>query len=350
MFPANYSSWSSSVDTKSKKDIIPVITFFIRYSISMDTHITIVWWSASVELAKKISEKVWVPYCQSVFKKFSDGEFKVRFDESIRGKQVFIVQSTFPPGDNWMELFLWMDAAKRASAGKIIAVIPYYGFARQDKKKEPRVPISAKAMANLLTASGADQVITVDLHADQIQGFFEIPLNHIHASKIFIPIIKQMKLKNPVIVAADVWGSKRAEFYSEHIFGSELIICYKKRLEDNKVKEIRVLGNVQDKDAIIVEDMIDTWWTIIEVAKALKAAGAKSIRVIASHGIFSGEAHQKFEDSPIDEIIVTDSIPLHRRDEKKFISSKIKVESIAWLLGNVIMNIYNNKSLSEHYY
>lgn len=316
----------------------------------MDKNIIIVGGNANAGLAKSIAERVGVSYCQSLFKKFEDGEFKVRFDESVRGKEVYIVQSTFPPGDNWMELFLWMDAAKRASATKIIAVIPYYGFARQDKKKEPRVPISAKAMANLITASGADQIITVDLHADQIQWFFEIPMNHIHASKIFIPLIEQMNLQHPVIVAADVWWSKRAEFYSERIVGSDLVICYKKRLEDNKVKEIRVLGNVQDKDVLIIEDMIDTGGTIVEVSKAVKKAGAKTIRVFASHGLFSGQAHQKFDTADIDEIIVTDSIPLQRWVEQKFISSKIKVVSIAWLLGDVILNIHHNKSLSEHYY
>ena len=239
---------------------------------------------------------------------FSDGEFEPSFNESIRGADIFIVQSTMPPADNLMELLLMIDAAKRASAYKINAVIPYFGYARQDKKGKPRVPIGAKLIANLLTTAGVDRVLTMDLHADQIQGFFDKPVDHLYSSAVFIPYIQSLNLPNLTIAAPDMGGSNRANTYAKFL-NSEMVVCYKQREKANEVGKMMLIGDVTGKDIVIVDDMVDTAGTLTKAAELMKDLGANSVRAICTHGVFSGPAYQRIDDSVLEEIVVTDTIP-----------------------------------------
>ena len=297
---------------------------------------------ASISLAKKIAEKLGVELGKSSVTEFCDGEFQPCFDESVRGCQVFIVQSTNPPAENLLELLLMIDAAKRASAYKVTAVIPYYGFARQDRKDRPRVSIGSKLSADLLSAAGVDRVITIDLHADQIQGFFNVPVDHLFGSAIFAPYIADLKLANLTISAPDMGGSKRANAYSRHL-QSEIVLCHKLRKKANVVDEISIIGDVEGRNVVIIDDMIDTAGTLVLAAKKMKERGAKSIRAFATHPVLSGDAVQRITDSEIEELVVTDSVPIHK------FSPKIKVLSIAGIFANTIQAVNTNESISTNF-
>jgi len=273
---------------------------------------------------------------------FSDGEFEPSFNESIRGADIFLVQSTMPPGDNLMELLLMIDAARRASAYKINAVIPYFGYARQDKKGKPRVPIGAKLIANLLTSAGVDRVMTMDLHADQIQGFFDIPVDHLYSSSVFIPYIESLKLSNLTIASPDMGGSNRANSYAKFL-NSELVICYKHREKANEVGKMLLIGDVKDKDVVLVDDMVDTAGTLTKAADLMIEMGANSVRAVCTHGVFSGTAYQRIEESNLIDIAVTDTIP------KKHESQKVKEISIANLFASSIDAVLKHKSMHKHF-
>lgn len=274
--------------------------------------------------------------------RFSDGEFEICFEESIRGKDVFLVQSTFPNSDNLMELLLMVDAAKRASARTVNAVIPYFGWARQDRKSKPRVSIAAKLVADLLSVAGVSSVTTMDLHADQEQGFFNVPVNHLYASSIMIPYIQSLNLKNLCIASPDVGGSKRASAYAK-FFGCPMVMCNKSRVKANEVATMQVIGDVKGYDVIIVDDMVDTAGSITKAAQLLKDQGANSVRAIASHCIMSGPADQRVDESPLVEMVFTDSIPY------KGTSAKVKQLSVAALFAETIKRIEGNESISTQY-
>jgi ribose-phosphate pyrophosphokinase len=274
--------------------------------------------------------------------RFSDGEFEPCFEETIRGSYVFIVQSTFPTTDNLWELLLMIDAAKRASAYKVIAVIPYFGYARQDRKDKPRVSIGAKVVADVLSAAGIDRLIVVDLHADQIQGFFNVPVDHLYASSVFIPYIKAMNLPNVVIASPDVGGTKRANTYAK-LLGTDLVICHKTRSKANVVGNMTVIGDVVGKDVVIIDDIIDTAGTITKAADLLMEKGATSVRAFATHPVLSGPAYDRIEQSALKEVYFTNTIPLKKQ------SDKIKVISLAPLLADVIDKVYCYKSISTFY-
>ena len=278
--------------------------------------------------------------------RFSDGEFQPSFEETVRGELVFIVQSTFPPSDNLFELLLMVDAAKRASAKRIVAVMPYFGFARQDRKDKPRVSIGAKLVANMLTAAGVDRIMTMDLHADQIQGFFEVPVDHLFASSIFLPHIKSLGLKDLVMAAPDTGGTKRANAYSKHL-GCDMAICYKQRKVANQIERMTVIGDVKDKDVVLVDDMIDTAGTLTKAADMMTDLGARSVRAVCTHAVLSGEACQRIEQSSLTELIVTDTIPIG--PEKIALTSKIKVLSVSQLFAYVIRRVRSHESISSHF-
>lgn len=275
---------------------------------------------------------------------FSDGEFQPAFVESVRGATVFIIQSTYPPTDNLMELLLTIDAAKRASADKVIAVMPYFGWARQDRKDKPRVSIGAKLVANLLKASGADRIMTCDLHADQIQGFFDCPVDHMYASKVFIPHIKQMHLKNLSIAAPDMGGAKRANAYARDL-ACPVIICHKTRSKANVVGSITAIGDVEGRDIVIVDDMIDTAGTLCKAADVLMDKGAASVRACASHAVLSGPAYDRIAASALKEVLVTDTIPLREGEDR----SKITVVSMAGTFARIIDKVYNYEPISGEF-
>ena len=293
-------------------------------------------------IAEKIAKEYGVELGNTSFIEFSDGEFQVAFEETVRGAYVFIVQSTFPPSDNLMELLLMIDAAKRASAYKVAAVIPYFGFARQDRKDKPRVSIGAKLVANLLSAAGVDRVMTLDLHADQIQGFFDVPVDHLYASSIFVPYIKSLNLDNMVLAAPDMGGTKRANAYSKFL-ETPLVICHKSRKKANVIDELTVIGDVEGKNVVILDDMIDTAGTITKAADMMMEKGALSVRAIATHAVLSGPAYERINESKILEIVVTDSLPI------KPISDKIKVLSIAAVFADVIDKVHNYQSISSNF-
>ncbi len=293
-------------------------------------------------LAEKIAKSYGTELGESSLLRFSDGEFQPSFEETVRGTDVFIIQSTFPPTDNLFELLLLVDAAKRASAVSVVTVIPYFGFARQDRKDKPRVSLGAKLMANLLCATGASRVITMDLHADQIQGFFDVPVDHLYASAIFIPYIKSLNLEDVVIAAPDVGGTKRANAYAKFM-DHRMVICYKLREKANVIGKMTVLGNIKDKNVILLDDMIDTAGTITTAADMMMRKGAKSVRAFATHPVLSGPAYERIENSLITEVVVTDSIPLQKQ------SNKIKVLSIADLFADIIKKVYNYQSISSSF-
>ena len=298
--------------------------------------------SQSLELAEKIADAYGGKLGKSRKNVFSDGEFQVSFEESIRGRRIFIIGSTIPPMDNLMEMLLMIDAAKRASARHITAVIPYFGWARQDRKDKPRVPIAAKMVANLLQAAGATRIITMDLHADQIQGFFEKPVDHLYASTVFLPEIKAMNLDNITIASPDMGGSKRAYAYSKYL-ESEVVICYKQRKKANVISHMELIGDVKGRNVILVDDMIDTAGTLTKAADLMIEKGAKSVRAICTHAVLSGEAYNRIEKSKLQELIITDTIPIKKQ------LSKIKVVSCAPLFADVMHKVQSNKSISDQF-
>ena len=293
-------------------------------------------------LAEKICASLGCPLGNLLVTKFSDGEFAVSYEESIRGRDVFLVQSTFPNSDNLMELLLMIDAAKRASARHVIAVIPYFGWARQDRKDKPRVSIGAKLVADLLSVAGIDRLITMDLHADQIQGFFNVPVDHLYASNILLPYVQGLHLKDLVVASPDVGGSKRANTYAKYL-GCPLVLCNKTRARANVVATMQIIGDVKDKNLVIVDDMVDTAGTITKAANIMIEAGAKSVRACASHCVMSGPATERVQNSALDEIVFTDSIPYTQR------CAKIKQLSVADLFAETIRRIVNNASISSQY-
>lgn len=298
--------------------------------------------SASYALAEEIARHYGVSLGNVVINRFSDGEFQPSYEETVRGCDVFIIQSTMPPTDNLFELLMLVDAARRASAKSINAVIPYYGFARQDRKDKPRVPIGAKLVANLLSAAGVNRIITMDLHADQIQGFFEFPVDHLYASTIFIPYIKSLNLPHLVMASPDMGGSKRANAYAKHLH-CEVVICYKHRRKPNEVENMLVIGEVEGKDIVLVDDIVDTAGTLVKAATLMMEKGARSVRAVCTHAVLSGNAVEKIEKSPLVEVIVTNTLPVREQ------SSKIKVLSVAPLFAQVIKNIEEYKSISKNF-
>jgi ribose-phosphate pyrophosphokinase len=295
--------------------------------------------TSSLTIANKIAGHLGIELGRSTLLSFSDGEFQTAFDESVRGCHVFIIQSTNPPAENLMELLLMIDAAKRASAYKVNAVIPYYGFARQDRKDRPRVSLGAKLTADMLTKAGVDRIITIDLHADQIQGFFDVPVDHLYGSALFAPYIKSLNLPNLTISAPDMGGSKRANAYARYL-QSELVLCYKLRKKPNVVEEISVIGEVEGRHVVIIDDMVDTAGTLTFAATVMKDRGALSVRALATHPVLSGDAIDKINNSPLEELVVSDSIPLVRH------SDKIKILSVSHLLADAIKAVYTNSSIS----
>jgi ribose-phosphate pyrophosphokinase len=293
------------------------------------------------KLAEQIALSFGVSLGNIIISEFSDGEFIPSFEETVRGAKVFIIQSTPPPSDNLMELLLMIDAAKRASASQIVAVMPYFGMARQDRKDKPRVPIGAKLVANMLTAAGATRIMTCDLHADQIQGFLEVPVDHLYASSVFIEHIKNLKLEDLTIASPDLGGSKRAHAYSKYL-GCEMVICYKHRKKANEVGDMRVIGDVKGRHIVLVDDMVDTAGTLTSAADMMLKQGAKSVRAVCTHPVLSGKAYDKIENSNMLELIVTDTLPSK-------VSPKIKILSVAPMFANVITNVVSNESISKNF-
>lgn len=293
----------------------------------------------SIYLSEKIADYYGEPLGSMSIQKFSDGEMQPCINESVRGSYVFFVQSTFPPTDNLFELLLMIDAARRASAGYITAVIPYFGYARQDRKDKPRVAIGAKLIANMLTAAGANRIITMDFHADQIQGFFDIPVDHLRSEAIFFPYVEDFKNDNIIFAAPDIGGSKRVRAYSQY-FGTGLVICDKYRKKANEVAEMTLIGEVKGKDVILVDDLIDTGGTLCRAAQLIMDKGANSVRALCTHPVLSGNAYENIESSVLTELVVCDTIPLKRE------SSKIKVLSSGKLFARAIRNIHEYRSIS----
>ena len=293
-------------------------------------------------LAEKICQSLDCELGDLSITRFADGEFEVCFEESIRGQDVFLVQSTFPNADNLMELLLMIDAAKRASAKTITAVIPYFGWARQDRKSKPRVSIAAKLVADMLSVAGISRMITMDLHADQEQGFFNVPVDHLYASSVLLPYIQSLNLKNLVIATPDVGGTKRASTYSKYL-NCPLVLCNKTRKKANEVASMEIIGDVQDADVVLVDDIVDTAGTITKAADLMKANGARTVRAIASHCVMSGPASERVENSALVEMVFTDSIPYNNA------CNKVKELSISDLIANTIRCVLNNESISKQY-
>lgn len=293
-------------------------------------------------MAEEICKDLGVPLGNMNIQHFADGEFEVSFEESIRGCEVYIVQSTFPNSDNLMELLLMIDAAKRASAHSIIAVMPYFGWARQDRKDKPRVSIAAKLVADLLTAAGVNRVITMDLHADQIQGFFDVPVDHLYASSVFIPYIQSLNLEDMVIATPDVGGAKRANSYAKYL-NVPLVLCHKQRAKANVVATMTVIGDVKGKNVILVDDMVDTAGTITKAADLMLAEGAKSVRALASHAIMSDPASERVDSCGLSEMIFTNSIPFSKN------CKKATILTVARLFADTIRRVHENQSISSQY-
>ena len=297
---------------------------------------------ASKELAVRIAKSYGATLGDIQYAAFSDGEFQVSFEETVRGQDVFIVQSTMPPSDNLFELLLMVDAAKRASARKIIVVVPYFGLARQDRKDKPRVAIGAKLVANMMMAAGIDRIMTMDLHADQIQGFFEVPVDHLYGSTIFSSEIEKLNTGNLIMAAPDAGGAKRANSYAKRL-DVGLAICHKQRKKANEVAEMTVIGDVAGKDVVLVDDMCDTAGTLTKAADLLMGKGAKSVRAFCTHAVLSGPAYERINNSKLTELIVTDTIPMSQK------SDKIRVITAANLFSDVIHKLINNQSISGHF-
>ena len=296
----------------------------------------------SQELGKKIAAAYGADLGKVLFSRYSDGEFQPSFEESIRGARIFIIGSTNPGPENLMEMLLMLDAAKRASARHITAVMPYFGWARQDRKDKPRVPIAAKLVAKMLETAGATRIITMDLHADQIQGFFEKPVDHLFASTLFLPYLKKLNLDNLTIASPDMGGSKRAYAYSKAL-ESDVVICYKQRAKANVISHMELIGDVQDKNVVLVDDMVDTAGTLTKAADLMMERGAISVRAITTHGLLSGNAFERIEQSKLEELIITDSIPI-RQD-----SGKVKVLSCAELFADVMHRVHHNTSIASKF-
>ncbi|MCF0212007.1 MAG: ribose-phosphate pyrophosphokinase [Bacteroidales bacterium] len=299
---------------------------------------------ATKDLATKVAKNFGIDLGKSTVFEYADGEFQPSFEESIRGGVVFLIQSTIPPTDNLFELLMMIDAAKRASADKIIAVIPYFGFARQDRKDKPHVPIASKLCATMIQAAGADRIVTMDLHADQIQGFFDIPVDHLYGSSLFMPYLRNLDIPEGELLFAspDMGGSKRASVYAKTM-NNGFVVCYKHRNKPNEIGEMRLIGDVAGKHVVILDDIIDTGTTICKAAQIIKEAGAKSVRAMITHPVLSGNAIEKVEASALEELVVTDTIPLKRE------SSKIKVLHTAKLLALALERIVNHTSINDLY-
>src|SRR6187431_2796147 len=295
---------------------------------------------ATAYLAEKIANAYGEPLGEVNYQQFSDGEMSPFIAESVRGHEVFLIQSTFAPADNLMELLLMVDATKRASASSINVVIPYFGYARQDRKDKPRVSIAAKMIANLISAAGADRIMTCDLHADQIQGFFDIPVDHLDGAYIFVPYLKSLGLKDIMFATPDVGGIKRARSFAK-FFEAELAVCDKYRKEANKIESMRLIGEVEGKDVVLVDDLVDTAGTICKAAALLKEKGANSVRAVCTHAVLSGDAYDNLDSSVLEEIVVTDTIPLKKE------SAKIKVLTVSNLFAKAIRKIHDNESISS---
>jgi ribose-phosphate pyrophosphokinase len=293
----------------------------------------------SATLAEKIAHFYGSPLGKISSEKFSDGELNVSFNESIRGCDVFLIQSTNPPSDNVMELLLMIDAARRASAKYVTVVVPYFGYARQDRKDKPRVSIAAKMMANILSASGANRLMTMDLHAGQIQGFFDIPVDHLDGSAIFVPYLKSLQLDNLIFASPDVGGSNRARSYAKY-FETDMVICDKHRKRANEIASMQVIGDVQGKDVVLIDDLIDTAGTICKAADIIKEKGANTVRAISTHGVLSGRAHENIQNSQLEEVVITDTITQHKKGDK------IKVLTVADLFAKAIRKIHDHESIS----
>ena len=298
--------------------------------------------TASRYLAEKICEELGCPLGDLTVTKFADGEFEVCYEESIRGRDVFLVQSTFPNSDNLMELLLMIDAAKRASARSICAVVPYFGWARQDRKSKPRVSIGAKLVADLLSVAGIDRLMTMDLHADQEQGFFDVPVDHLYASTVMLPYIKSLNLKNLCIASPDVGGSKRAASYAKYL-DCPMVMCNKSRKKANEVADMQIIGDVEGLDVVLVDDIVDTAGTITKAADLIMSRGANSVRAIASHCIMSGPADDRVEASALKEMVFTDSIPYRGKCDK------VKELSVSSMLAETIRRVMENESISSQY-
>ena len=341
--PASMKIWASARLGKVAEWPVFVV-YILIFSITMNEQLSPMVFSGTRTkyLTEKICQVLGQPMGKLHVLRFSDGEFTVYFDECIRGRNIYLVQSTSPNTDNLMELLLMIDAAKRASAGTINAVIPYFGWARQDRKDRPRVSIGAKLIADLLTAAGVDRVITMDLHADQIQGFFNVPVDHLYASNVLLPYLQKLNLDDMVVASPDVGGSKRANTFAKFL-GCPLVLCHKTRVKANEVESIRIIGDVKNKNVILVDDIVDTAGTITTAADEMMKEGAKSVRACASHCIMSGPADDRVEKSSIEEIVFSDSVPYHGT------CTKVKQLSVAELLADTIRLIEDNKSISPQY-
>jgi ribose-phosphate pyrophosphokinase len=295
---------------------------------------------ATSYLAEKIANAYGEPLGEVNYQQFSDGEMSPFIAESVRGHEVFLIQSTFPPSDNLMELLLMVDAARRASAKSLNVVIPYFGYARQDRKDKPRVAIAAKLHANLISAAGATRIMTCDLHADQIQGFFDIPVDHLDGAYIFVPYLKSLGLTNIMFASPDVGGIKRARSFAK-FFNADLAVCDKYRKEANKIESMRLIGEVDGKDVVLVDDLVDTAGTICKAAALLKEKGARSVRAVCTHGVLSGKAYDNIDNSLLEELVITDTIPVKQE------STKIKVLTVSNLFAKAIRKIHDNESISS---
>ncbi len=307
----------------------------------MSEKVTIFAGRATMYLAEKIASEYGQKLGKVTTAVFNDGEFQPSYDETIRGNTVFIVQSTFAPSENLMELLLLIDAAKRASAKKVVAVIPYFGFARQDRKDKPRVSIGAKLITNLLVAAGVDRIVTMDLHSDQIQGFVDLPMDHLYASSIFIPYLNTLKLPNLVMASPDTGGAKRAAAYAKFL-NTDLVICFKQRKKAGVIESMQVIGDVKDKDIVLVDDIIDSGGTITTASNLMMEQGARSVRAVCTHAVFSNNAIERLQQSSLKEVIVSDTIPQPQ-------SEKITVLSTAGIFADVIDRIHNFESISDHF-
>ena len=294
-------------------------------------------------IAEEIAANIGVPLGQMNIQHFADGEFEVSFEETVRGREVYLVQSTFPNSDNLMELLLMVDAARRASAKTVVAVVPYFGWARQDRKDNPRVSIASKLVADLLSTAGIDRLITMDLHADQIQGFFNVPVDHLYSSPVIVPYIESLNLKDLVIASPDVGGAKRANSYAKY-FHTSLVICHKQRSKANVVDQMTLIGEVEGKDVVLIDDMIDTAGTICRAASLMMERGARSVRACASHAIMSGPAFERINESPLNEVIVSNSFP-----HDMSVCPKVTVLSVAKMFADTICRVHDNRSISSQY-
>lgn len=308
----------------------------------METQVRLFTGKATQTLSEKIAKSYGIELGKMTHYRFSDGEIQASYEESIRGHSVYIIQSTFPPADNLMEMLLMIDAAKRASARHIVAVLPYFGYARQDRKDQPRVAIGAKLVADMLAVAGATRVMTMDLHADQIQGFFDIPVDHLYASTIFLPYLQGLHLENLTIAAPDMGGSKRANAYAKHL-KCEIVICYKQRTKANVVDHMTAIGDIEGRNIVLVDDLVDTGGTLCKAADMMMERGAKSVRAICTHALLSGKAYENIEKSKLTELIVTDTIPLTQK------SDKIKTLTVADLFAKVINSVQNHESISSNF-